>query len=61
MGRTVFFLLEIVGKHSSNGLQDAKKETVEKVVSFMGSNGLLDNEGRVVWDWLILFLSDPDS
>lgn len=55
-----FFLLDIVGKHSSNGLQDAKKEAVEKVMQFMRDKDLLE-ENKVSWDGLILYLSEPDS
>lgn len=56
-----FFLMDVVGKHASNGLQNAKNEAVDKVVRFMREKDLLDEEDEVSWDNLIVFLSDPSS
>ena len=56
-----FFLIDVVEKHASNGLQDAKNETVDKVVRFMREKDLLEEEDEVNWDNLIVFLSGPSS
>ena len=54
-----FALMDIVGEHASNGLQDAKSETVEKIVRFAEKKNLLDEEDEVNWDRLLSFLSEP--
>lgn len=54
-----FALMDIVGTHASNGLQDAKNEAVEKVVRFAENKNLLDEKDEVNWEKLILFLSEP--
>jgi len=50
-------LMAAVGKHAGNGLQDAKSDTVEKVVEFMKEKNLVDREDRINWENLISFLS----
>ncbi len=52
-----FALMATVGKHGGNGLQDAKSATVEKVAEFMREKDLLDEEDKIDWENLILFLS----
>lgn len=49
-------LMVAVGKHAGNGLQDAKYETVEKVVEFMKERDLVNGEDRINWGNLISFL-----
>lgn len=56
--RTYFALMATVGKHASNGLQDAKSETVGKVAEFMREKDLLEEEDKINWENLILFLSE---
>ncbi len=51
-------IMDVVGKHSENGLQQAKQETVDDIVRFMqGEAGVLDESGNVNWPELINFLS----
>lgn len=52
-----FALMATIGKHSGNGLQDAKGETVEKVANFMREKNLLGEEDKINWENLISFLS----
>lgn len=51
-------LMATVGKHAGNGLQDAKSKTVEKVVDFMRKEKLLEQEDKINWEKLILFLAE---
>ena len=50
-------LMEKVGLHAGNGLQEAKNDAINKIVAFMREQSLLIEEDRVDWDELLLFLS----
>ncbi len=54
---TYFALLEVVGKHGSNGLQSHKKEAVGKIVEFMKRENLSDKPGKINWPQLLQFLN----
>ena len=50
-------LMEKVGLHAGNGLQEAKNDAMNKIVSFMKENSLLVEEDKVDWEELLIFLS----
>lgn len=51
-----FALMTTVGHCAGNGLQDAKEETVKKIVHFMEEKNMLEHGGNINWERLISFL-----
>ena len=50
-------LMEKVGLHADNSLQEAKDDAINKIVAFMREQSLLIEEDEVDWDELLIFLS----
>ena len=56
-----FALMDVIGNHASNGMQEIESEIVEKIIVFMQDRNLLIDRDKINWNRLLHFLSESDS